>query len=213
MMVVLRAFALLAVGIGAGALHHVVGDEITFDIGSNPVGPLPTGPAEDAQGTDPAPESTGEPAAVNEAAVNEASEGGDLEASEQASDPSPDAPVLTYEELTENIDVRGARLIYEMMEQGNASIVDARRPEDFLAGHIPGAVNLMPMQFHGIVPLEVEFMDPAMPVMIYCEGGTCTDSIAVGQKLREIGFQRLHIFDDGYPAWVEAGYETAEGLP
>ena len=56
-------------------------------------------------------------------------------------------------------------------------------------------------------------MDPSAPVMIYCQGGTCTDSIAVGQKLRELGFQRLHVFEDGYPAWVEAGYEIEEGGP
>ena len=214
MMVLLRAFALVVVAVGAGALHHYLGPTIQWDIGSNeplpdqePAGAGPDGGATDA-GSTPAPEGG------QQAEPGGAEDPGDGVTGENAPD-EPAAPTLSYNDLSEHVGLAGARLIYEMAANGEAAIVDARRVEEYAEGHIPLAFSIMPVQFvpGGVPPAAVEMMDPEQPVLIYCQGGQCDDSKNVGIKLRELGFKRLHIFDDGYPAWVDAGYEVEKGPP
>lgn len=207
MMVVLRAFALVAVGIGAGALHHVMGKEISLGIGDND--PAPVGSGEAGEGD---PEVNPTAAQVTGDPDDPAADTLDPEAA-APNDPPAETPAetLTYDDLEVEVDIDGAAIIFEMMLVGDAAIIDARSPENFAAGRILGAFNITQAMFRDGVPEDVQFMDKAAPVMIYCQGGSCTDSIAVGQALRDLGFQRLHVFEDGYPAWVEAGFEIEEG--
>ena len=139
MMVVLRAFALVVIGIGAGALHHVLGPEISLGIGSNAPRNGEDAPSNGQASVDPDPADV--QAAPGDAGQDEPGDAGQAEQTPPAETP------LTYDDLSEEVDIRGARLIYEMMEAGNAAIIDARRPDEYAAGHILGAVSITPLQF------------------------------------------------------------------
>ena len=50
-------------------------------------------------------------------------------------------------------------------------------------------------------------LDPIKPVIIYCSGGECDLSIHLGDVLfDEYEFEKVLIFEDGFPAWKELGY-------
>jgi rhodanese-related sulfurtransferase len=90
--------------------------------------------------------------------------------------------------------------------------VDSRSPEDFAAGHIPGALSvpLDGIQHPGKTKAGSdsaglpEFPD-AQILVIYCEGGDCQTSISLAKVILENGHQDIRIFTGGWAEWSAAG--------
>ena len=100
--------------------------------------------------------------------------------------------------------VQAAREIYE---SGKAVFVDARTPEDYLAGHIKGAVSIPVNDFDEAIRPFVEVYPLDTVIIAYCSGRTCDDSHRLSQLLVDYGYVNVSVFIDGFPAW------QAEGLP
>jgi rhodanese-related sulfurtransferase len=87
-------------------------------------------------------------------------------------------------------------------------VLDARKTADFEAGHLPGAMSLPLLEFDaafsGIAPL----LTPDQPVMVYCSGKECDESIKLGEILFEAGYTNITLFAGGIIAWQEAGFEV-----
>ncbi|MAW94719.1 MULTISPECIES: rhodanese-like domain-containing protein [unclassified Leeuwenhoekiella] len=79
-------------------------------------------------------------------------------------------------------------------------LLDVRRAEEFEAGHIEQALNfnvLDSLNFR----TQVEQLDPATPVYLYCRSGNRSGKAAV--IMQEMGFQTLYDLKGGYLGWVE----------
>lgn len=88
------------------------------------------------------------------------------------------------------------------IQSGEVTLIDVRPPEEFEAGHIPGAVS---------VPLdELESRLADLPhdrdVVAYCRGPYCVLSVKAVEALRARGFHAVRM-DEGIPDW------RARGLP
>ena len=86
-------------------------------------------------------------------------------------------------------------------------VVDARGPETYAQGHLPGAVN---------VPADqVEQLGSTLPqepvIVVYCGGPTCPHSLLVGRWLVDHGWRKVLHFVQGYPAWQSAGHPVETG--
>lgn len=82
--------------------------------------------------------------------------------------------------------------------------VDVRKPSDFEAGRIPGAIHLDLESDFSEASLS-EHIGKADKVVIYCNGESCLrSSEACGQAV-DWGFSEVYYFRDGYPAWEAAG--------
>lgn len=210
-MVLLRAFVLVIVGAGVAFGYRALwSGPIVWTLEENP--PLEPGTTPDEPATTPVEQ----PGTDQPRGTEPATDAVPATVDEQppAEDTPQEKPVpgdLTYADLGLEVGVDGAKLIYEMALDGQASIVDARVADDYRQGHIPMAFNLTPSAFRFAIPREVQDMSMDLPVLIYCAGGDCEDSHIVGQKLREIGFKRLHILVDGFPGWKEAGGDVVTG--
>ena len=86
-------------------------------------------------------------------------------------------------------------------------VVDVRRPLEYAAGHVPGAVN-RPLDR---LERELAGLDPARPTAVICAGGY-RSSAACGLLLRH-GFADLRNVVGGTSAWVGAGLPTEAGHP
>ena len=91
-----------------------------------------------------------------------------------------------------------------LSEDGNAQLVDVRTPEEYAAGHIPGAIN--------IDWFADDFIDKAKaslttdrPVMVYCRSGK--RSAKAAWKLDGNEFRTYNLLG-GYLGWTEAGKRT-----
>jgi rhodanese-related sulfurtransferase len=80
--------------------------------------------------------------------------------------------------------------------------VDVRRPGEYAAGHVPGALS-RPLDR---LEREVGTLDRARPTAVICAGGY--RSSAATSLLRRGGFTDVSNVVGGTSAWIAAGYEV-----
>ena len=103
----------------------------------------------------------------------------------------------------EMVDVPHAK---EIVEKGEFLVCDARKSEDFDAGHLPGAVSF-PFGTHTETFHELAALfSPEQPVMVYCSGLSCDDALLLAKFLQAQGSTRVILFAEGMSGWKEAGY-------
>jgi ArsR family transcriptional regulator len=90
------------------------------------------------------------------------------------------------------------------MRRGRVTLIDVRPPEEFAAGHIPGALN---------VPLNelrrrLGRLPRAKEIVAYCRGPYCVLAYEAVGILRGRGFKARRL-EDGYPEWRAAGFAVA----
>lgn len=81
-------------------------------------------------------------------------------------------------------------------------VLDVRRPGEYSAGHVPGAVNVPLDRLEG----AAGDLDTSRPTVVICAGGYRS---SVGTALlRRAGFEDLYNVVGGTSAWIAAGYPT-----
>ncbi|HVP66160.1 MAG TPA: rhodanese-like domain-containing protein [Anaeromyxobacteraceae bacterium] len=73
------------------------------------------------------------------------------------------------------------------LAQRGARIIDVRRPDEYAAGHIPGAVNI-PYDEVAVRTSEVGSLDTE--VIVYCRTGR--RSAVAAETLVELGYRHVH---------------------
>jgi len=91
---------------------------------------------------------------------------------------------------------------------GEVTVLDVRPHEEYLAGHLPGALS---------VPLsDLKRRAPALPkhrdVVAYCRGPYCVMALDAVELLRKKGF-RAHRMESGVPEWRARGWRLERGDP
>lgn len=99
--------------------------------------------------------------------------------------------------------VARAKAIYDRQ---SVLFVDARPKDLYDEGHIKGAFSLPAGQIDRLLPQFFNQYPPSTAIVAYCSGRQCTDSHKLARRLRALGYERVQIFIDGYPAWEAAGY-------
>ena len=94
--------------------------------------------------------------------------------------------------------------LLERSRKGLVTIVDVRPPEEFAAGHVPGAIN---------IPIEdlekrIGELPKRKEVVAYCRGPYCVFSDEAVALLRANGFQAKRL-EQGLPDWRAAGLPVA----
>lgn len=92
-----------------------------------------------------------------------------------------------------------------------AILVDARIPELYTEGHLPGAVSLPFAELEGFLNAFRARVKKGEQVIIYCSGYGCPDSFDLALLLLAEGYQDVSIFEGGYPQWRDAGRALEEG--
>jgi hydroxyacylglutathione hydrolase len=80
-------------------------------------------------------------------------------------------------------------------------LIDVREPEEFAAGHVPGAVNVPQSDLAS----RLEELPRDRTIYVVCQGGM--RSARAAQFLRQVGFGELVNVSGGTNAWVGAGLE------
>jgi len=90
--------------------------------------------------------------------------------------------------------------LLERTRQGRVMVLDVRPPEEFAAGHVPGAVNVP------LAELEawLQDSDPDQEIVAYCRGPYCVLAFDAVAQLRERGLKARRL-QDGFPEWKQAG--------
>jgi phage shock protein E len=96
-----------------------------------------------------------------------------------------------------------ASAVLKQIESGAAPlIVDVRTPDEFAAGHVPGAINI---PFDEMEARSTEIATHKdQEVVLYCRSGRRSGLAA--ETLTEKGFSKLGLMKGDMPGWERAGY-------
>lgn len=95
------------------------------------------------------------------------------------------------------------------MKKGEVTLLDVRPPEEYRAGHIPGALSIP------VDDLEARLKElpKNQDVVAYCRGPYCVMAIEAVELLREKGFKAQRM-DQGVVDWRARGWRVeSEGAP
>ena len=109
-----------------------------------------------------------------------------------------------------DVSTEAVRLFSSKKVQFPVTILDSRRKEDYLKGHIPTALSLDVRQFDGLFPEVKSRLIEGLPIVIYCNGGHCEDSHNLRERLRALEMEPL-IYAGGWEAWTTAGMPVEVG--
>jgi rhodanese-related sulfurtransferase/DNA-binding transcriptional ArsR family regulator len=109
--------------------------------------------------------------------------------------------VNSYLTVKDDLEPLPRHELLERVREGLVTVLDVRPPEEYAAGHVPGAVN---------VPLNeleqyLKALSPDQEIVAYCRGPHCVLAFDAVAQLREKGL-RARRLEDGYPEWKTAGF-------
>ena len=90
--------------------------------------------------------------------------------------------------------------LLQRARRGLVTVLDVRPPDEYAAGHVPGAVNIP------LTELEqhLQELDPTREMVAYCRGPHCVLAFDAVARLREKGLNARRL-QDGFPEWKQAG--------
>jgi rhodanese-related sulfurtransferase len=90
--------------------------------------------------------------------------------------------------------------------------LDARPPEEYKEGHIPGALSFYAEDFDQVAPqILPKLTDKNKELIAYCHGSSCELSIVLAHRLSDLGYSNVKVFYGGWPQWKSAGYPLQTG--
>ncbi len=98
-----------------------------------------------------------------------------------------------------------------LFKNKEALFVDARYPDDYNKGHIPGAINLPSDMFDEYYPMVSDQIGIDQPVLIYCSGPGCDLGANLAATLKDMSYTRIMHFGGGFPAWQDGGHPVEGG--
>jgi rhodanese-related sulfurtransferase len=83
-----------------------------------------------------------------------------------------------------------------------AVILDVRDPNEYAAGHLPGAINVS----RGTLEFNVwdKVSDKNAKIYVYCK--TAGRSALATKTLNELGYKNAVLMDANFEDWIKAGY-------
>ena len=78
--------------------------------------------------------------------------------------------------------------------------IDARPADRYAAGHIPGALSVPYEQIADGADVAPEILASPLPIVLYCDGPECDDSLLLALHLKELGMD-VSVFIGGMELW------------
>jgi rhodanese-related sulfurtransferase len=104
--------------------------------------------------------------------------------------------------------VEGDELLRRVKE-GEVTVLDVRPPEEYRAGHIPGAISI-PV---GELEARLKELPKNREIVAYCRGPYCVMAVEAVELLRKKGF-KAHRMEQGVVDWRARGWRVdSEGAP
>ena len=95
-----------------------------------------------------------------------------------------------------------------LFDAKSAVFIDARDPEDYDGGHIQSSINI-PFDYYEDYEEVIDSLNIAAIYVIYCSGDECSLSMDLADYLfNEILFEKVLIFEGGWPQWRDAEYPS-----
>jgi rhodanese-related sulfurtransferase len=89
-------------------------------------------------------------------------------------------------------------------------LVDALPPMVYAHSHLPGAINIPPVDVDPM-RLAKRIPDLSTEIVVYCSGAECDDSVMTAARLRELGYANVMHYAGGKDEWKALGLPLERG--
>ncbi len=96
--------------------------------------------------------------------------------------------------------------LHRRIKNDTVIIIDVRPAAEFVAGHLPGAINVPTEELQR----RLSKLPRNHDIIAYCRGAYCLMSYEAVETLRRRGFKAMRL-QDGYPEWKAAGFPVEAG--
>jgi rhodanese-related sulfurtransferase len=114
-----------------------------------------------------------------------------------------DNPAGTFEKISP---AEAEQLIRENQDNPEFQIIDVRTAEEFIAGHLAGAVNIDYYQTD--FKTRLDKLDKDKIYLVYCR--TARRSGEALKIMQELGFRQVYDMSGGIVQWTDEGYTTVQ---
>jgi rhodanese-related sulfurtransferase/DNA-binding HxlR family transcriptional regulator len=111
-----------------------------------------------------------------------------------------DRLINTYLTVKDDLEPIPRKELLERVKQGLVTVLDVRPPEEYAAGHVPGAINIPLKELEK----QLKQLDSDHEIVAYCRGPHCVLAFDAVARLREKGIKARRL-EDGFPEWKTAG--------
>src|SRR5438445_10953776 len=109
-------------------------------------------------------------------------------------------------QIKSRIDEVDPAAVREQASNG-ATVIDVREPEEWAAGHIPGAKHVpksyLESRIEGAAP------DRSQHLILYCASGN-RSAWATRTLVDDLGYERVESMTGGFTLWKDRGYEVEQ---
>jgi len=112
--------------------------------------------------------------------------------------------VNTYLTVKDDLEPIPRAELLERAKDGLVTVLDVRPPEEYAAGHVPGAVNIPLQELEQRLEELGKQNDDNREIIAYCRGPHCVLAFDAVARLRKKGMKARRL-EDGYPEWQVAG--------
>jgi len=99
-----------------------------------------------------------------------------------------------------------ADMVRQFVSAHTAILLDARTPDEFASGHIPGARSLPVARFSEEFLHLAPALEHSAMIIVYCRGVSCGDSQLLAEKLHLGGSRIILVYRGGIEDWTGKGY-------
>lgn len=104
--------------------------------------------------------------------------------------------ITSYLHLKDELEPIPARELLIRAREGLVTVLDVRPPEEYAAGHLPGAINIPLAELES----RLDALDPAHGIVAYCRGPHCVLAYEAVAQLRRHG-RKARRLEHGFPEW------------
>lgn len=109
--------------------------------------------------------------------------------------------LASYFRIRDELEPVSREDLVERLRSGSVILLDVRPEDEFVLGHLPGALNIpFPELERRLAELPADH-----EIVAYCRGPYCVLSFEAVAALRARGF-RIRRLEDGFPEWKAAGF-------
>jgi rhodanese-related sulfurtransferase/predicted transcriptional regulator len=116
--------------------------------------------------------------------------------------------MTTYFRARDELEPVSREELLDRLRCGTVTLLDVRPEDEFMHGHLPGALNVPLAQ----LARRLSELPPDREVVAYCRGPWCVLSFEAVALLRREGRQ-VRRLEDGFPEWKAAGLPVEGTAP
>ncbi|HLX13176.1 MAG TPA: rhodanese-like domain-containing protein [Bacteroidota bacterium] len=101
--------------------------------------------------------------------------------------------------------------VKRLLKEKRGVFVDAREPDEFDAGHLPGAINIPYLESENHFNQMMQIPQDTL-IVVYCSSSECPLGRDLIDFMRGMDFKKVMLYDEGWEGWTKAGMDKKGAL-